>query len=156
MRRYKTLCERYRREHIKLNTQPNYTPTWTLYDKFGRLKELQTSDFQRQSRKILVKKEENSTNGVTEMDFINENNDTAYSDGYDNFENSDGRHSSLMIEPEVVGGSTDLSTDTIAAFCQFLEASLKRLPEEQSDELIEDISNLLFRKKREFKESNSS
>lgn len=90
------------------------------------------------------------------MDFINENNDTAYSDGYDNFENSEGRHSSLMIEPEVVGGSTDLSTDTIAAFCQFLEASLKRLPEEQSDELIEDISNLLFRKKREFKEGNSS
>lgn len=113
------------------------------------------SDF-RHTKKFLVKKEEDATNGATEMDFVNDNNDTIYSDGYENFEHSDGRHSSLMIEPEVVGGSTDLSTDTIAAFCQFLEASLKRLPEEHSDELIEDISNMLFRKKREFKESNLS
>lgn len=58
---------------------------------------------------------------------------------------------SMHVEPCFVGGSTDLSTDSIAAFCQFVEASLKQMSTDRSDELIEDISSLLFRKKREFK-----
>lgn len=169
MRRYKTLCERFRRETIKQQTVPNYVSVWTLYDKFARLKDLQMSDFKSQRRTAAaaaaaavammssIKQEEELTvNGTTNMDF-NENNDTTYSDGIDNFDNSDGRLSSdLMVEPEVIGGSTDLSTDSIAAFCQFLEASLKRMPEQTSDELIEEISNLLFRKKRQIHENNTS
>lgn len=58
---------------------------------------------------------------------------------------------SMNVQPSFVGGSTDLSTDSIAAFCQFIEASLKQMPTDRSDDLIEDISSLLFRKKREFK-----
>lgn len=63
---------------------------------------------------------------------------------------------SMHVEPTYVGGSTDLSTDAIAAFCQFLEASLKQLNTDRSDELIEDISMMLFRKKREFKSIDAS
>lgn len=58
---------------------------------------------------------------------------------------------SMNVQPSFVGASTDLSTDSIAAFCQFIEASLKQMPTDRSDEIIEDISHLLFRKKREFK-----
>lgn len=94
----------------------------------------------------------NETNG-------NDNNHTPSNDNYSKLPKIfDGRSieddndtESMHVEPCFVGGSTDLSTDSIAAFCQFLEASLKQMSTDRSDELIEDISSLLFRKKREFK-----
>lgn len=55
----------------------------------------------------------------------------------------------LNVEPSYIGGSTDLSTDTIAAFCQFIEANLKQMTPNRSDDLIEEMSILLFRRKRE-------
>lgn len=177
IRRYKTLCERFRRETVKQQSIPNYTSNWNLFEKFASLK-----DFQMCGNKIKIKSEVGDINdsinvnntqlvnssllygggggggsgiGVfAEMDFMNDNNDTINSDGFENpFDGGpiDGRGSGLCVEPTCIGGSTDLSTDTIAAFCQFLEANLKQLPEDQSDELIEDISNLLFRKKKQFK-----
>lgn len=102
-----------------------------------------------------------SGSGYAEMDFMNDNNDTTHSDGFDTYDNAiDGRGSAtgsgLCVQPTCIGGSTDLSTDTIAAFCQFVEASLKQLTEDQSDELMEDILALLFRKKKEFKNVESS
>lgn len=57
----------------------------------------------------------------------------------------------LNVEPTYIGGSTDLATDTIAAFCQFIEASLKQMTPHRSDDVIEDISGLLFRRKREYR-----
>lgn len=96
-----------------------------------------------------------------DMDFVNDNaesthspNSTTYENNSiarDNHQNGGG---SLCVEPTYVGGSLDLSTDTIAAFCQFLEANLKQFSEDQSDELIEEITLLLFRKRKEFKRLN--
>lgn len=105
------------------------------------------------------------TNGCNDNadSFLNETNgNDNHTTNNDNYSKSpkifDGRSieddndtQSMHVEPCFVGGSTDLSTDSIAAFCQFLEASLKQMSTDRSDELIEDISSLLFRKKREFK-----
>lgn len=186
VRRYKTLCERFRRETIKQQQIPGYTSTWSLFDKFASLKDAQMSECKarsnnRSSHKIRTEPRTNSDDAdgadsglvmvnctsiptadtFGDMDFLN---DTAHSPddfpcdnnmmtGYDG--SNDGRSSrGLLVEPTYVGGSTDLSTDTIAAFCQFLEANLKQFSEEQSDELIEDISQLLFRKRKEFKQND--
>lgn len=82
--------------------------------------------------------------GIFDSQSLDEDNDTTQS---------------MNVQPSFVGASTDLSTDSIAAFCQFIEATLKQMPTDRSDEIIEDISHLLFRKKREFKaidETNDS
>lgn len=185
VRRYKTLCERFRRETVKQQQIPGYTSTWSLFDKFASLKDAQMSECKSRGNNRTthkVKAEPRSSDdgdGVDcsmalvncntvaavdtfgDMDFLNDsalspdgfpcdNNMTTTCDG-----SNDGRSSSrLFVEPTYVGGSTDLSTDTIAAFCQFLEANLKQFSEEQSDELIEDISLLLFRKRKEFKQND--
>lgn len=184
VRRYKTLCERFRRETIKQQQIPGYATTWSLFDKFASLKDAQMSEWKsrgssRTSHKVkLEPRGSDEVDGVDcamalancktiaagdtfgEMDFLN---DVAHSpDGFPCDNNlttcdgsNDGRSSSrLMVEPTYVGGSTDLSTDTIAAFCQFLEANLKQFSEDQSDELIEDITLLLFRKRKEFKQND--
>lgn len=180
VRRYKTLCERFRRETVKQQQIPGYTSSWNLFDKFASLKDAQMSEIRSHGTNRLrkIKSEPRSADadvdGVDctmalahndtfgEMDFLNDG--TAHSpDEYpcDNntamaCENSNdgGSSSRLFVEPTCIGGSTDLSTDTIAAFCQFLEANLKQFSEEQSDELIEDISLLLFRKRKEFKQND--
>lgn len=187
VRRYKTLCERFRRETVKQQQIPGYTSSWSLFEKFASLKDAQMSEWKsrgnsRTSHKIKTEpRGADDVDGVDcamalancstltpgdtfgEMDFLNEtaahspdelfpcdNNMTTACDG----SNDGGSSSRLFVEPTYVGGSTDLSTDTIAAFCQFLEANLKQFSEEQSDELIEDISMLLFRKRKEFKQSD--
>lgn len=186
VRRYKTLCERFRRETVKQQQIPGYASTWSLFEKFASLKDAQMSEWKTRGNSRTphkVKTEPRGSDDVDgvdcamalancktivasgdtfgEMDFLN---DTANSpdefpcdnnltNACDN--SNDGRSSSrLFVEPTYVGGSTDLSTDTIAAFCQFLEANLKQFSEEQSDELIEDISLLLFRKRKEFKQND--
>lgn len=188
VRRYKTLCERFRRETVKQQQIPGYTSSWGLFEKFASLKDAQMSECKsrgnsKSSHKIKMEPRSVdldvdgvdcamamancSTTGIPgdtfgEMDFLNDtaahspdeypcdNNMTTACDN----SNDGGSSSRLFVEPTCIGGSTDLSTDTIAAFCQFLEANLKQFSEEQSDELIEDISLLLFRKRKEFKQND--
>ncbi|XP_031629237.1 uncharacterized protein LOC116344704 [Contarinia nasturtii] len=182
IRRYKTLCERYRREMIKQASIPNYNSNWILFNKFAVLKDVQNSE----DRKFRIKTEDkfetsDMMNTITDFQEKDKSVCNRYhkrklqksgSVGYENIhdgimhglqndliikQENDGRDSSEMyedeihVEPSFIGGSADLSTDTIAAFCQFLEASLKRMNTDQSDDLIENISLMLFRKKRENK-----
>lgn len=175
VRRYKTLCERFRRETIKQQQLPSYTSTWNLFDKFALLKDAQASDWKSRNARSQprIKSEPRDeaiiddcpmlpSQSIFDMDFMNDNNDMTHSPNSITFDTSTTTNqtnerrngSGLFVEPAYVGGSTDLSTDTIAAFCQFLEANLKQFREEQSDELIEDITLLLFRKRKEYKRIN--
>lgn len=224
IRRYKTLCERFRRETIKQSSIPNYASNWSLFDKFAALKDAQTSDDRRSTQRIKTedpyegemvdlealmaaaaaanaanaanaassastantvnntkkrKKPHNnsgsdSTNGCLESspDTNGSQSEPApQQNGLDTTAGSDAAgfvhlpsmfdaqsveddgdsEECLNVEPSYIGGSTDLSTDSIAAFCQFLEASLKKMTTDRSDELIEEISGVLFRKKREIR-----
>lgn len=155
---------------------PNYISNWRLFNKFAALKDVQNSE----ERKYQVKLEnayENSdlpASTPTEVSFdtrkrkssdspTNEHNDNGISEGEVNFQKfarlfddqsingETDTNQRMHVEPSFIGGSADLSTDAIAAFCQFLETSLKQMTTDRSDELIEDISMLLFKKKREFK-----
>lgn len=185
MRRYKTLCERFRRESIKQQQVPGYTSTWNLFEKFALLKDAQSSEWKTRNSLKLAQQQRFKTeprddvdnvdcamalatatatgvDAFLDMDFVNDNAESTHSPNsttYDNNINSIVRDnhqngSNLFVEPTYVGGSLDLSTDTIAAFCQFLEANLKQFNEDQSDELIEEITLLLFRKRKEFKRNN--
>lgn len=137
---------------IKQSSIPDYKSNWTLFEKFATLKDIQSSE----DRKPKIKTE------IDLMDmasFCNRNN---RHDGFiDDFEEDAHNDQSMNditqrinvdVEPNFIGSSSD----TIASFCTFLEASLKQMNDDQSDALIEDISMLLFRKKREFKTSSSS
>lgn len=189
IRRYKTLCERFRREMIKQSSIPNFVSSWNLFNKFAALKDAQSSE----DRKIRIKTEDPYDHDVIDFSALaaeaaaaknvlnsgkkkrksstqrgcndsietTNGNDTSMGNGnyakiprlFDNhcIDDDNDTIESMNVQPSFIGGSTDLSTDTIAAFCQFVEASLKQMPSDRSDDLIEEISLLLFRKKREFK-----
>lgn len=151
IRRYKTLCERFRREMVKQQSIPHFISDWNLFKKFASLKDknFKIMDERKMNNSITIN---NSTlyecGAITnaKIDIIDDKNDTIHSDSFKNlFDNRTivGRANGLCV-----GGCTEinLSTDTIAAFCQFLEANLKQLTIDQSDELIGDISSLLSRK----------
>lgn len=155
VRRYKTLCERFRREMIKQSSIPDYKSSWLLFDKFAALKDIQNSD----DRKPRIKTEIPDLMDLA--NYCNSNphdQSNGYMDTFDEDANNDQSLDSsstrihVDVEPNFVGSTND----TIASFCTFLEASLKQMSEDQSDGLIEDISMLLFKKKREFKSSPSS
>lgn len=157
VRRYKTLCERFRREMIKQSSIPDYKSSWALFEKFAALKDIQSSE----DRKPKIKTEIDVTNYCNEdmANYCNGNNrHDGFMDEFDEEANNDqsmnetAQRIHVDVEPNFIGSSSD----TIASFCTFLEASLKQMSDDQSDALIEDISMLLFRKKREFKTSPTS
>lgn len=138
---------------IKQSSIPDYKSNWVLFEKFAALKDIQSSE----DRKPKIKTEidimdmtgycnRNNTNDEFIDDFPDDgaNNDQSMNDATQRIH--------VDVEPNYIGSTSD----TIASFCTFLEASLKQMNDEQSDALIEDISMLLFRKKREFKTSPSS
>lgn len=57
----------------------------------------------------------------------------------------------VKIETKKLRRSEDGNPDAIRAFCGYIEATLKRMPEPESEEIIEEISNLIFRKKKQFR-----
>lgn len=206
IRRYKTLCERFRREMIKQSSIPNFTSTWCLFDKFAALKDAQSSD----ERKLRIKEEPALENEVIDYAALaaaatvatsssiqtpkaqkrkrKSQSSTSISDfngtmamtngngaleidhnGIDlkiphidrifhnqSIDEDQDTNESMHVEPTFIGGSTDLSADTVAAFCSFLEANLKQMTTDRSDDLIEEISMLLFRRKREYKQKDRS
>lgn len=159
---------------IKQSSIPNYSSSWTLFSKFAILKDVQNSEDRKYRLNIIDLQLNDSLNqkrntqkklsvrnkDVDDVIFSNdtikhENNtrDMSYDDQSINEDMDIPQR--INVEPSFIGGSADLSTDTIAAFCQFLEASLKQMNTDQSDDLIENISMMLFRKKRENKLSDS-
>lgn len=165
---------------IKQSSIPNFVSSWNLFSKFAALKDAQSSDdrkFKMKSEEVsehdmidfgalaveassnvhTKKRKFNNQRSFNDRSGHNNGNDeTSYAKipGIFDSQSLDGDNDttqSMNVQPSFVGASTDLSTDSIAAFCQFIEASLKQMPTDRSDEIIEDISHLLFRKKREFK-----
>lgn len=137
---------------IKQSSIPDYKSNWVLFEKFATLKDIQSSE----DRKPKIKTE------IDLMDmasYCNRNNThDGFIDDFDEGANNDqsmneaSQRIHVDVEPNFIGSTND----TIASFCTFLEASLKQMNDDQSDALIEDISMLLFRKKREFKTASSS
>lgn len=138
---------------IKQSSIPDYKSNWTLFEKFATLKDIQSSEDRKPKIKTEIDlmdmasfcKQRNSRHDGFIEDFDEEaHNDQSMNDTTQRIH--------VDVEPNFIGSSSD----TIASFCTFLEASLKQMNEDQSDALIEDISMLLFRKKREFKTTSSS
>lgn len=138
---------------IKQSSIPDYKSNWTLFEKFATLKDIQSSEDRKPKIKTEIdlmdmasfcKQRNNRHDG-----FIDDFDEEAHND---QSMNDTTQRIHVDVEPNFIGSSSD----TIASFCTFLEASLKQMNDDQSDALIEDISMLLFRKKREFKTSSSS